>query len=1021
MRPVIQHRISRFLLSVLLAGSSILPVCGQNFVIKNYQTDDGLPHNNVRAITADTTGFLWIATWDGLSRFDGHEFKNYFHNSNDSASIPFFSVLRLYVDRYNTLWLLTDWRQLVRYNRSRDDFETIKSISGIPTRNIVNFSRTEDGNLWIINPGEIIYLDDGKKESIIYRMLDEKGEPLRLTEWDGAFAKFSDDEFWLVGVSAFRFKKDDKNNLIVTGRYQVKPPLADHKIDFDYMVHYDLIKGNSGSIWLITNTGLLKFDKEAGEFREFRDPLPEKEFKGRRFFLWGTFNNGIFIYDARKNSLRHIPYRYSKMPISFAQVSENQLWFSNSTSSGVALGVNKLVFTPDYFSNHLMADKDSSAPAIYSLLMNDKLGILVGVRGFDHIVVNGKNGGSKAIARLDPELLETSGHIRSLINDEKRNGIWIGYFNNLLQFYDLNKGKLTNHFPEASGFRAMTLNKDGKLIIGTTRLVMYDPDTGKTEALWDTINQNGIFKLYLDKGGILWGGMSGRYLLRYDTNKRIGKKIPLTTDNCNIEDIIEGDDGDLWLALLGEGVCRYNPGKNTFRYYTTASGLSNNTTYNLLRDKSGNIWVSTNSGISVIQPETGRIRSFGINEGLKISEFNSGAKYIGNDGRFYFGGMGGYAGFYPDSVNSYLSFPGTQKILLTTLRSSSNYIYLNEDLNSADTIILEKGSNNFRLSFSSSDFLSSDKTLFRYRIDEIDQEWNETNANDRNLNYTNLAPRWYHLTIEATDATGNWNASRFLVIRVRPMFYETWLFKILAPLIIISIIVFIIFLYIRQLKQKEHQVQNELKLQALRGQMNPHFIFNSPNSINYFISKNDRLSANRYIADFSRLIRSILSNLGNNYVSFENEFSSIGDYLKIEHLRFSDKFDYEILGEEELLNKKIEVCPGLVQPVVENAIWHGLRPLENRKGLVTVKFKWNSSTKLICIVEDDGIGRRLSEEIKKNQAEHNSKGLNLVNERLHVISKIRNESFRIDISDLYNDRTETGTRVIVEIPINTAK
>ncbi len=207
----------------------------------------------------------------------------------------------------------------------------------------------------------------------------------------------------------------------------------------------------------------------------------------------------------------------------------------------------------------------------------------------------------------------------------------------------------------------------------------------------------------------------------------------------------------------------------------------------------------------------------------------------------------------------------------------------------------------------------------------------ETGPRNRNINYSNLRPGWYDLILEAADRNGDWTASRKITFRIKPLFYQTRLFRILMPLLLLAILVFSIMLYIRQLKQKERSKQDELKLQSLRSQMNPHFIFNSLNSINYFISNNDKLSANRYIADFSRLIRSILSNMGSNFIPLENEINSLRDYLRIEHLRFGDKFDYSLNISRISNIAEIEVCPGIVQPFIENAIWHGVRALEERK------------------------------------------------------------------------------------------
>jgi LytS/YehU family sensor histidine kinase len=199
--------------------------------------------------------------------------------------------------------------------------------------------------------------------------------------------------------------------------------------------------------------------------------------------------------------------------------------------------------------------------------------------------------------------------------------------------------------------------------------------------------------------------------------------------------------------------------------------------------------------------------------------------------------------------------------------------------------------------------------------------------------------------------------------------------------------------------------------------MNPHFIFNSLNSINYFISQNDRLSANRYIADFSRLIRSILGNLSQEYIPLNKELESLNDYLQLEHLRFSDKFDYEISVDESVITEDVLVFPGMVQPFIENAIWHGVRGLEDRKGFVKIKLLQSKPDCIIAVIEDDGIGRKLAEKHKSNLPGKTSRGIGIVLERLKIINHLRQTNFQVTIEDLYSDREEAGTRVTVDIPV----
>jgi LytS/YehU family sensor histidine kinase len=232
-----------------------------------------------------------------------------------------------------------------------------------------------------------------------------------------------------------------------------------------------------------------------------------------------------------------------------------------------------------------------------------------------------------------------------------------------------------------------------------------------------------------------------------------------------------------------------------------------------------------------------------------------------------------------------------------------------------------------------------------------------------------------------------------------------------------GLIGFLIILNNRQIRIKEKQKQDHLRLESLRGQMNPHFIFNSLNSINYFISKSDRLSANRYIADFSKLIRAILNHMSCEYITLGDELAAIHDYLKLEYLRFGDKFEYKVNTDEIQDFDKWEVFPGLVQPFIENAIWHGVRGLEERKGFINVHFKEIDGDRLQCVVSDDGIGRKRSEELKGTGIRKKSKGIHLVIERLQIINNIKKSSNKIVIEDMDPEKVNCGTLVFIDLPV----
>ena len=166
-----------------------------------------------------------------------------------------------------------------------------------------------------------------------------------------------------------------------------------------------------------------------------------------------------------------------------------------------------------------------------------------------------------------------------------------------------------------------------------------------------------------------------------------------------------------------------------------------------------------------------------------------------------------------------------------------------------------------------------------------------------------------------------------------------------------------------------------LALKSLRSQMNPHFIFNALNSVNSFIAKNDERSANRYLSDFSMLMRAVLENSEEDFIPLSKELELLELYVKLEHSRFSEKFDYHIQVDEQLNREAFLIPPMLLQPFVENAIWHGLRYKEN-KGSLEITFNQMDADHLQISITDDGIGRKQSAELKtRHQKNQNSKGL----------------------------------------------
>jgi Tfp pilus assembly protein PilF len=220
--------------------------------------------------------------------------------------------------------------------------------------------------------------------------------------------------------------------------------------------------------------------------------------------------------------------------------------------------------------------------------------------------------------------------------------------------------------------------------------------------------------------------------------------------------------------------------------------------------------------------------------------------------------------------------------------------------------------------------------------------------------------------------------------------------------------------YIFKNAQASKVANQLLALKSLRSQMNPHFIFNALNSVNHFIAEQDERTANKFLSEFSQLMRLVLENSQEDFIPLFKEQEILALYLKLEHYRFRDKFDYTIDMGEDLNAEAIEVPPMLVQPYIENAVWHGLRYKEE-KGLLTLRFSQEGEM-LIVEITDNGIGRKRSAELKTaNQKKHNSTGLKNIQERLSIINKVYKSDYQVYTEDL---EPGPGTRVRIVLPFH---
>jgi LytS/YehU family sensor histidine kinase len=218
------------------------------------------------------------------------------------------------------------------------------------------------------------------------------------------------------------------------------------------------------------------------------------------------------------------------------------------------------------------------------------------------------------------------------------------------------------------------------------------------------------------------------------------------------------------------------------------------------------------------------------------------------------------------------------------------------------------------------------------------------------------------------------------------------------------------FKYIKQ----QRLANNLLALKSLRSQMNPHFIFNALNSVNSFIASNDERAANKYLSEFSFLMRAVLENSEEDFIPLVKEIELLELYAKLEHFRFKDKFDYSIKVDDSIDVQEYQIPPMLLQPYIENAVWHGLR-YKTEKGHLNIHISKKNEDEITITVTDDGIGRERSKALKtENQQKQNSKGMGNIKKRVAILNAMYKDKVDVSVDD-FQDAEDKGTKVVVTL------
>jgi len=456
----------------------------------------------------------------------------------------------------------------------------------------------------------------------------------------------------------------------------------------------------------------------------------------------------------------------------------------------------------------------------------------------------------------------------------------------------------------------------------------------------------------------------------------------------------------------------------------------------ILQDSLGHLWMSSNVGLLKYYPKKDSCRLYTEADGLQDLEFNEWVALERNNGDFVFGGVNGLNIFNPYEIEDILV---EAKPSIVEIRINDGLAMLTcEQTGATNPLIIKEvelpsDSNTLSFQFAPLEYSDPSSNEYQYKMIGIDNDW-VLSGTKNFTRYANLNPGKYTFLLNATNSDGHW-AKKYkeLAITILPPWYFTPFAKFIWMVLTVGTGYLLYRLQIDQVKRKEEAKRKEVEYErtvaenkrvlaetenaVLRLQMNPHFIFNSMNSISRYILEKDIDTANDYLMRFSKLTRSILKFAAEQFIIISDEIDLLKQYLDTEKMRLGKQLNYEFILDDRIDPDEYVIPTMILQPFVENAIWHGIRPKQG-EGAIQIGFKIKEN-QLFCFVEDNGIGRKAAKE--KRSSKHDSKALKITQQRLDNLAKEEQQPAFYEIIDLVlveeTSGKAKGTRVELWLPL----
>lgn len=974
---------------------------------KNFSVENGLSISSIMDIQQTPDGMLWFATPDGLNKFNGYTFTSYKHIPNDTTSLPDNYITSILALKNGNLVVGCHSNELSIFNPYKQTFSSITHSVNAPIKFIredqsgLVWVAFENGELLIFKDKVLIKSTETPASNPVFSCFLQANNTIYLGGSDALYSCNTTD-FKITAVPGTEglgvtCLENTNNNEIAIGSYDGVWMLENNKLVAQHLagnIIMTLLSENNQTLWIGSYfEGLFRMDT--------RGNTPPEKFQNNSTNLFSLVNNVV--------------------QCSYKDKAGN-LWFGTISGISAYFPLNQQMSILRHESNN---NGSLTSNNIYEIFVDSRNRVWIGTLDAGFNLFDRKSGKCSSFTAENTNGL-LSNVVRSIFEDSKGN-FWISnQQQGLCRFYpDAKKAtaiKLQDGTPQiATTIRDIMEDDKGNLWLATEKgLVIFNPSINEFQSVdipggsenmvvydieYETISKTWIAATFGEGIFLLKNG-------RWSNIRHINNNT-LSLNNNNVMSLCLLNSDTLLMGTYGGGLNILNLKTGAIGSVSTREGLSNENIYGILLVKGGELWMSTNKGICVYNLYSKKVKTYDLLQQVQSLEFNESAFAVDHDGYFYFGGINGVNYFNPRRLKTNTYKP---PILITGIRVMGRDFPFQEKMNSGSNITLKHGQNFIQIDFCALNYSNSEKNQYAYILEGFNDSWVMAGIN-RSATYTNLDPGTYTFKVKACNDDGVWCESpATLTIVIQPPFWRTWWFFTLTFLAVIGLFLLILFLRTRFIKRSYQLAMTDTELRALRSQMNPHFIFNSINSIQYFILNKEKKEAYNYLSKFSTLMRFILQNSRLNFIKMNEELEALKLYLELEKMRLEDDFEYQIDVSPDIDTQKIEIPSMIIQPYIENAILHGLIPQSGPRKLDVIMRKGEKH--IFCVVEDNGIGRDAAKVMKEGRSQgHTSTAMQVTKGRLEILNNELGNKTSVNIVDLKKlDGTSAGTRVELFIP-----